>query len=547
MKVIQLENVSKIFYRFDKSSEFPFFQPVQALDDISLKIEQGEFVSIRGLNGSGKTTFFNLIIGLQKPTKGTIKLFGADVTNAPISREIKSRLGVMLQKVALPKKLSVKELVRLFHSYYASLEEATSLELSVDEKVNEILKLVSLGERSDFCEKALSGGWEQRVYVALALSGNPDLLLLDEPTRNLDNSERDGKPKFWNLLKSLSEQGKTILVITQEDSGDDRYVCELASRFIKFHEGKIVEDSNKLEEKDSEQLKELEITSQVLKSENSIYILREQLWAEFLQLIREPLGIALSIVPSFIPVLLASKSTSPTAETYRLLIATVVLALLMVNSQILGIRVSDEREKGWMPLLHVTPLPSWIYVTSKIITSLIVSGVLLFFVFIVFIYLASTERLEFLPAQWLLLFISLIIGVIPFGALSLALAYLVEKSTSAIVNVLVIMGWATSGLLSGFEELLPSFLQKLAPYSPLPTYHYARLVLQAGGIPEKHTHFLLHIQWLLWATLVYGLLAVFGYRRRLIDQNETLKWYELSKRFYNKLFKKTINATEFES
>ncbi|MFM6196679.1 MAG: ATP-binding cassette domain-containing protein, partial [Planktothrix sp.] len=149
MNVVQLKNISKSFNQ-------SLFKRKEILTEINLNIQKGEFVVLKGANGSGKTTLLNLILGLLAPTQGEVKLFGEN----PKSFHSKTRLGVVLQKVSLPKHLTVKELVNLLRSYYSN-------PLSTEE----ILNTVNLKSKEDNWASKLSGGEEQRLFFALALAG----------------------------------------------------------------------------------------------------------------------------------------------------------------------------------------------------------------------------------------------------------------------------------------------------------------------------------------------------------------------------------------
>ncbi|MEG4352178.1 ABC transporter ATP-binding protein [Microcoleus sp. LAD1_D3] len=164
MNLVELAQVSKSFYKG--------FGVSQVLKNINLTVKQNDFIVLRGENGSGKSTLLNLIIGVLKPSSGQIKLMGLPPDNS----SSKIGLGVVLQDTQVPRKVKVKELVNLLRSYYPN-------PLSSED----ILNKVSLAHKEDAWATDLSGGQKQRLYFALALAGNPQLLILDEPTRNLDD------------------------------------------------------------------------------------------------------------------------------------------------------------------------------------------------------------------------------------------------------------------------------------------------------------------------------------------------------------------------
>ncbi len=292
MHLIELQNISK---RFGQKS---------ILQEISLTVHQGEFVVLRGTNGAGKTTLLNIILGLIKPDAGTATLLG----RSPILPSAKTRVGVVLQKVSPPKNLTVKELIDLVRSYYP---DAHSTE--------EILNMVNLvGKHKDWAAN-LSGGQEQRLLFALALAGKPELLVLDEPTRNLD---AEGYADFWKQLRLCVSQGKTIVMVTNNQA-DWKELVKLTTRIVTLDNGRIHEvrqsaiaklpsppvpekkpiamskggvplfyssSATSLESLEQPKVNPPLANSSALSSEN-VSILRgflPQLWSESLQLLRTP-------------------------------------------------------------------------------------------------------------------------------------------------------------------------------------------------------------------------------------------------------------------
>src|SRR5438128_8967515 len=169
---------------------------VQAVRDVSFVIEPGEVVAMLGPNGAGKTTSISLMLGTRKPTSGTVRLFGLD----PNDRRARSRIGVMLQESGVPGVLRVEEIVDLFRSYYpAPLPTAQAIEMA------------GLEEKARSLVKDLSGGQHQRLYLALAVCGNPDTLFLDEPTVGMDV---EGRRRFIEEVAALAARGRTVVLTT---------------------------------------------------------------------------------------------------------------------------------------------------------------------------------------------------------------------------------------------------------------------------------------------------------------------------------------------
>ena len=188
-----------------------------ALSEVDLTIRPGELVALLGANGAGKTTAVRLLLGLVAPTSGTARVFGED----PRDSANRVRTGAMLQVASVPDTLRVAEHIDLFRSYYPS-----------PMPVAEIIEAAGLHgiERKKFGQ--LSGGQKQRTLFALAICGNPDLLILDEPTVGLDVEARRA---LWKQIRAFVAGGRSILLTTH-------YLAEaeaLASRVVVIHRGSI--------------------------------------------------------------------------------------------------------------------------------------------------------------------------------------------------------------------------------------------------------------------------------------------------------------------
>ncbi len=197
------------------------FGHVEAVRGVSLRIEQGEVVAILGPNGAGKTTCISLMLGLRRPTAGTATLFGL----SPEDRRARSRCGVMLQESGLLNQLRVRELVDLFGSYYPH-------PMTPDKAV----AMAGLQDQAKIQASKLSGGQRQRLYFALAVSGDPEVIFLDEPTVGMDVEARRA---FLDVIRTFAASGKTIVLTTHYLEEAD----ELAERIVVFDQGRVIADA----------------------------------------------------------------------------------------------------------------------------------------------------------------------------------------------------------------------------------------------------------------------------------------------------------------
>lgn len=205
-----------------------------ALKDVSLEIEPGEFVSIVGQSGTGKTTLIKLIIAEERPTHGSITIGDWDITDIepheiPILRR---QIGVVFQDFKLLPRKTV------FENVAFALEVAGEDQSKINAVVPQVLKIVGLEHRLNHFPTQLSGGEQQRVVVARALVHRPKLIVADEPTGNLDSiNTRD----TIDLLRKINELGTTVLLVTH----NREVVNALKKRVITLEQGEVISDQKK--------------------------------------------------------------------------------------------------------------------------------------------------------------------------------------------------------------------------------------------------------------------------------------------------------------
>ena len=487
MNLVELAHVSKSFYKG--------FGVDQVLKDINLTVKKNDFIVLRGENGSGKSTLLNLILGVLKPSNGQIKLMGLPPDNS----SSKIGLGVVLQDTQVPRKVKVKELVNLLRSYYPN-------PLSSED----ILNKVSLTHKEDAWATDLSGGQKQRLYFALALAGNPQLLILDEPTRNLDDK---GYEEFWKQIKLCRQQGITILMVTNNKSDWDE-LGTLATRYVTLHnlsespqKSQLVEDFQipKSEEKlGAVAVHEPIVNKSEPLNQNILAIIRNQFVFETRQLLRTPLFLlaTLSLV-SFVPLFKVIGMTEDSAIQPIIYLSGIIFFTIVIDR--LGKRIAVERSERWLKLLRTTPLPPVAYIVAKIATALLLCTVSLLLIFGLAIW---QLKIPADPSSWLVLFLCLLLGIVPFAILGLALGYLIDpRSADSILSLSAIVVPLTCGAYPISESKIVQNLMVLSPF-----YHYRELVFWAARLNHDHQIFL-HLLWLIWSWGVFGLIATWSYQR----------------------------------
>ncbi len=219
--VLVMRNVSKTYKN-----------GVNALYNINLTIEQGEFVYIIGPTGSGKSTLIKLLDGEEIPSKGLVEVVGINIgklrhSKVPVYRR---NIGVVFQDFKLLEKKTV------FENVYFALEVINMPKLKARQRVREVLQLVGLSEKANSYPHELSGGQQQRTAIARAIANRPKLLICDEPTGNLDPQKSND---IIQLLEKINEEEKTtILMVTH----DVNIVNQFRRRTIALQEGHIVAD-----------------------------------------------------------------------------------------------------------------------------------------------------------------------------------------------------------------------------------------------------------------------------------------------------------------
>ena len=221
--IVQLENV---FKSYSQGRE-----PVPVLHDVSMTVEEGEYIAIMGPSGSGKTTLMNLLGCLDVPTSGKYYLEGQDIgslSDDALADIRNNSIGFVFQNFHLLPKMTALDNVALPLLYRGvPLKERRP-------RAEAALKLMGLGDRMDFYPNQLSGGQQQRVAIARAIVGGPRLLLADEPTGALDTASGN---QIMDIFRRLSQRGITIIMITHEQS-----IAQCADKIYHILDGRLYTD-----------------------------------------------------------------------------------------------------------------------------------------------------------------------------------------------------------------------------------------------------------------------------------------------------------------
>ncbi len=224
MTIVRTESLSKVYN--------PDTVPVHALRDVSIEIDESEFTALRGPSGSGKTTLLNMIGGLDKPTSGKVFIDGQEISRMKDGERIDFRLhniGFVFQHYNLIPVFTARENV----SFIMMLQNRDKRE--IEQRANELLDQVGLGDRKDARPAQLSGGQQQRVAVARALASQPRFILADEPTANLDT---EAAMNLLDIMETMNREQNITFVF----STHDQRVIDRARRVITMVDGAISRD-----------------------------------------------------------------------------------------------------------------------------------------------------------------------------------------------------------------------------------------------------------------------------------------------------------------
>lgn len=488
MNIVEIKNVSKSYQEDGRDRKI--------LENVNLTISQGDFIHLKGNVGAGKTTLIELIAGIETPDSGEITVFG----RSPDDPSSRNWIGMMTQKIRSPDKLRIEEMVNLFRGFYHH-------PLPLDEILN---RSGLQGKRRSFADsQELCGGEERLLHFALAIAGDPQLLILDEPTANL---APEAVEEIFQQIREFFQQGKTILLVTHPVS-DLEKISDLVTQEVylerdgdncRYTEKLITGQSlNELLERENDW--ELSKFDRIKKTVTS---LARQVQMELLQLLRILISLFSVLIMYCFTALLPKGSN----DYLPYLVGIAGFGLLLMTMQTFGTKIATERKQGWIESLRTTPLPAWVYLTSKVLVALILGGLGISITFVIgIVHLGIQQSL----VQWALIAGGLLLGVIPYAMLTFAIAYLCDVLIVQSASLVII---AVALFTSNCIPLpsIPRWLETAIPFSPF--YHYAQLVMGAGNLGSSGMIVLdsypsLHVEWMIWSIVAAGLFAVWSYRR----------------------------------
>jgi len=220
--IVELEQVTRNFKQGDRT--------FTALKNISLGIKKGEYIALVGKSGSGKSTMLNLITGIDHPTKGLVRVNGTDIHQLGESDLASWRgknIGIVFQFFQLIPTLTIMENILLAMEFVNAIAKNERFE-----RAQTLLKLVGILDHGNKFPAALSGGEQQRAAIARALANDPDILVADEPTGNLDSATANSVKA---IFAELVARGRTVIVVTHANVDDDHF-----DRVIRLQDGEIV-------------------------------------------------------------------------------------------------------------------------------------------------------------------------------------------------------------------------------------------------------------------------------------------------------------------
>lgn len=511
MNVIEFKNVS--YQREGMNSP---------LKNVEFTIKQGELVQLRGNNGVGKSTLIDFILGIREPDNGEIKIFG----ESPTDLKHKLKTGAVIQKLKFPSNVTqLGKWINLIESHYPQAKEKVNSVLQIlDSKdtKNQENESVNKNNNPTYFKNKFSGGEESKIFFALAQAGDPDLLILDEPTSNLspENSQ-----KIWQQIQEFTEKGKTVLFVCH-----DSEIGVKPNKTLMLENGqiKIVEEKGiSLEKVEPKKLEKEDKKPSLfhwigLFFQHINFNLYQtiELDKKFLALFLFSTILYAGVI-SYLPKIFPLENTGISHSFIIANAYSFYLALMAIT--ITGNTISIERQNETLnKILKILPLPPVIYLSAKVIASLFIVTIA------TFLMVGMTVLLSDIPSsEILILSFGFILGAIPFLFLGVALGYLFGQKEIQLIALfscfLLMLPLYLANILEPFKNVLEDsskwikwfntgelFSNYFATFSPF--YHNIQLLLYFGKEKYYDLYTNVHEFWIIWYIIFTLIIALWAYQ-----------------------------------
>ena len=492
MNVIEFKNVN--YSR--KGMNYP-------LKNIEFTVKQGDIVHLQGSIGQGKSTIIDFILGIREPDSGEISIFGEQSTDLAH----KLRIGASLQRLDFPKDTQLGSWINFIESHYPKVQE----------KVTSILNIFSTYDPAKDAQKELAGGEKTILSFALAQAGDPDLLILDEPTEGLN---KENRKKIWQEIQTLIERGKTILFVCHDS---DSEIDIKPNKILRLENGQftvIEQDIYSPDDLDKEEFHNHNTNVDVL---HWLSLLLAHIKFNFTQTLKlDKWFLSLFLVVAIFYAATTSFFLKESPDLILVIANIYSFYLALIAMSVTGSAISSERQNSNLTkILKVLPLPPAIYLTAKVLT---------FFLFVsIATSLILTTTIILTPItlfQGFILFSDFLIGALPFLFFGIALGYVFGQKEIQLVTLFSCILFITPIYLGTFLNLLEqlekfpewvkwlNFGELISDYfgSLSPFYQNIQLILYTMKDNRYDQYIEFHEFLIVWYIILSFVIALWAYK-----------------------------------
>ncbi|WP_324282455.1 ATP-binding cassette domain-containing protein [Cyanobacterium aponinum UTEX 3221] len=512
MSVLEFKNVS--YQREGMNSP---------LKDVNFTIKQGDLVHLRGNNGAGKSTIIDFILGIREPDSGEINIFG----ESPTDLKHKLKTGAVIQKLKFPSNVTqLGKWINLIESHYPKAREKVNSalqKLDNQNSNNQENSEVNQAKNPKYFKNKFSGGEESKIFFALAQAGDPDLLILDEPTSNLSP---ENSKKIWQQIQEFTDEGKTVLFVCHDSeigvNPNKTLIVENGQVTVVEEKGiSLAQREPKKPEKEDKKPSLFHWIGLFFQHISFNLYQTIELDKKFLTLFLFS-TILYAVVVSYIPRIFPLEATG---VSHSFIIANAYsLYLALVAITITGNTIAIERQDETLnKILKILPLPPVIYLSAKVIASLLIVTIA------TFAMVGITILISDIPSSEIFIFsFSFMLGVIPFLFLGVALGYLFGQKEIQLIALLscflLMIPLYLANILEPFKnvleqsskwikwfnigELVGNYFATLSPF-----YHNIQLLLYFENETKYYDLYTnIHKIWIIWYIIFALILALSAYQ-----------------------------------